>query len=264
MVGITRSKVDIVWQILLNGTWLPWLNTNPSLQRETCTTADVVAMGPPGISSWKTGGRWYCHSSSPGRRHSALAPFGWDEDSMRFFGHITLTKWNVIMWNEQPLLGNSGYVGFGLILNWLIIIAIGMISCEQFVRWLPSFEYVSNQVAIALVYVCVCGISMSVLGWSRMFLFCSYNSIMIGQKLREHRSGQNKSHNKRDFAVKTRLFSDQMLYQNIANQSLPLQKKRVSIANQHTIRFSIKRDLMTAMDQIISSIKKPRSSIHFG
>lgn len=48
---------------------------------------------------------------------------------------------------------------------------------------------------------------------------------MIGQKLREHRRGQNKSHNKHDFALKTRLFRDQTLYQNIANQPLPLQEK---------------------------------------
>ena len=142
-----------VWQILLNGTWLPWLNTkhkSKSSEGKKCTTADVVAMGPPGISSWKTSGRWYCHSSSPGRRHSAFALFGWDEDSMRFLGHITLTKWNVIMWNDQPSLGNSGYVSFGSNIKLTIIIAIDMTSCEQFVRWLPSFEYVSNQVAVAL------------------------------------------------------------------------------------------------------------------
>lgn len=134
-----------------------------------------------------------------------------------------------------------------------------MTSCEQFVRWLPSFEYVSSQVCSRSSGMCVCA------RCKHMFLFCSYNSIMIGQKLQEHRSGQNKSHNKHDFAVKTRLFSDQVLYQNIANQPLPLQKKkRVSIANQRSLIFKQLRDLMTAMDQIISSIKKPRSSIHFG
>ena len=94
-----------------------------------------------------------------------------------------------------------------------------MTSCEQFVRWLPSFEYVSSQVGSRSSGMCVCA------RCKHMFLFCSYNSIMMGQKLQEHRSGQNKSHNKHDFAVKTRLFSDQVLYQNIVNQPLPLQKK---------------------------------------
>jgi hypothetical protein len=107
-----------------------------------------------------------------------------------------------------------------------------MTSCEQFVRWLPSFEYVSSQVGSRSSGMCVCA------RCKHMFLFCSYNSIMIGQKLQEHRSGQNKSHNKHDFAVKTRLFRDQGLYQNIANQPLPLQKKNAYRLRTSAVWFS--------------------------